>query len=46
MSGFEATVLAEQWHREATEDGVTAETLDAARYWGMIDADEHNGYLP
>jgi hypothetical protein len=46
VNGYEATVQAEQWHREAAEDGVTAETLDAARYWGMVDADELNGYLP
>lgn len=46
MTSYEVTVLAEQWHREAAEDGVTAETLDAARYWGLLDADQGNGYLP
>lgn len=45
MTGYEATVLAEQWHRESAEDGVNAETWNAAQHWAMLDVDQDDGYL-
>jgi len=45
MNGYEVTVLAEQWHREAAEDGVNAETWNAAQTWATEDFNLDNGYL-
>lgn len=46
VNGYEATVLAEQWHRESAENGVDAEAWNAARHWMLQDVDQDDGYLP